>query len=31
MGAHDLTFAPARPPMSPSAFARLAWLNRQGL
>ena len=28
MGAHDLTFAPARPPMSPKAFARLAWLNR---
>lgn len=28
MGAHDLTFAPARPPMSPRAFARLAWLNR---
>ena len=28
MGAHDVSLAPARPPMSPSAFARLAWLKR---
>ena len=28
MGAHDVSFAPARPPMSHRAFARLVWLNR---
>ena len=28
MGAHDLSFASSRAAMSPSAFARLAWLNR---
>lgn len=28
MGAHDLSFSPARPPMNSRAFARLAWLNR---
>jgi hypothetical protein len=28
MGAHDLSSASSRATMSPSAFARLAWLNR---
>ncbi len=28
MGAHDLSFMPSRPAMSPRSFALLTWLNR---